>query len=268
MRAAVLGRPISHSLSPVLHRRAYEVLGLEGWCYDAHDVGEDELAGFVAGLDASWSGLSLTMPLKRSVLPLLDEASALVRLAGAANTLVLRDGRRLADNTDVAGAAAALRAAGVTAPAAALVLGAGGTAAAVLAALAELGLAEVTVAVRDASRAGELRAAAARLGVAVALTAYHAVPDRLGEFPLLVSTVPAGAADRFADLPFGADQVVFDVLYHPWPTPLAAAALAAGATVVGGLELLLQQAVGQVELMTGRPAPVEAMRTALYAAAD
>jgi shikimate dehydrogenase len=268
VRAAVLGSPVAHSRSPVLHRAAYAALGLDGWRYDAIECAEADLPGLVEGLGPEWAGLSLTMPLKRVALDVAKEVSDRAAAVGAANTLVLRDGGRFADNTDVAGAAAALRAAGVTAPAAALVLGAGGTAAAVLAALAELGLAEVTVAVRDASRAGELRAAAARLGVAVALTAYHAVPDRLGEFPLLVSTVPAGAADRFADLPFGADQVVFDVLYHPWPTPLAAAALAAGATVVGGLELLLQQAVGQVELMTGRPAPVEAMRTALHAAAD
>ena len=109
----MLGSPVAHSLSPVLHRAAYDHLGLTGWTYDAYDVDEAGLAGFLAGLDPSWAGLSLTMPLKAAVLPLLDAASPLVETAGAANTVLLRDGRRVGENTDVPGMVAALAARGV-----------------------------------------------------------------------------------------------------------------------------------------------------------
>src|SRR4051794_12969885 len=99
-RAAVLGSPIAHSLSPALHRAAYIELGLD-WTYDAIECDEAALPAFVQSLDASWVGLSLTMPLKRAVLPLLAEMSETVRLTGAANTVLFRDGRTVGDNTDV-----------------------------------------------------------------------------------------------------------------------------------------------------------------------
>ncbi|MGE3285325.1 MAG: shikimate dehydrogenase, partial [Pseudonocardia sp.] len=145
-RAAVLGSPIAHSLSPVLHRAAYAELGLDGWSYGMHECDEAGLPGFVDGLGTDWAGLSLTMPLKRVALQVADEISPLAAATGAANTLVLRPGSRFADNTDVAGLVAALgRGSGATA----LVLGAGGTAQAALAALRELGICDVTVAVRS-----------------------------------------------------------------------------------------------------------------------
>ncbi len=112
-RAAVLGSPVGHSLSPVLHRAAYAHLGLTGWSYGAYDVDEAGLAGFLAALDPSWAGLSLTMPLKAAVLPLLDAASPVVEAVGAANTVLLRDGRRVGENTDVPGMVGALAARGV-----------------------------------------------------------------------------------------------------------------------------------------------------------
>ena len=107
-RCAVLGSPIAHSLSPVLHRAAYDALGLD-WSYDAVEVSEDGLPGFLDGLDGSWRGLSLTMPLKRTVVPLLDEMSARAAQARAANTVVLDAGRRVGHNTDIPGAVAAIR---------------------------------------------------------------------------------------------------------------------------------------------------------------
>ena len=91
MRCAVLGDPIAHSLSPALHRAGYAAVGLD-WTYDAHRVAAGGLSEFVRGLDASWRGLSLTMPLKREALELASEASPIARLAGAANTLLLVDG--------------------------------------------------------------------------------------------------------------------------------------------------------------------------------
>jgi shikimate dehydrogenase len=148
----------------------------------------------------------------------------------------------------------------------AVVLGAGGTAAAALAALRDLGVDQSVVVVRDQARAGELRRCADRLGVTPTLVDWPA-QAAFGEADVIISTVPAGATDALATRSLvGHGQLLFDVLYDPWPTAFAAAAQAAGATVIGGLELLVQQAARQVELWTGRPAPVEAMRAAGEAA--
>jgi shikimate dehydrogenase len=276
MHAAVLGYPVAHSLSPALHTAAYAALGLDGWHYGMYECDEAGLAGFVAGLDDDWAGLSLTMPLKRVALEVAREVSPLAAATGAANTLVLTGGRGFADNTDVAGLVAALRGAGVSGGAGgrAVVLGAGGTAQAALAALPQLGVDEIDVLVRSTARAGELRAAAARLGVAPNVSDALADPSRataaISGAEIVISTLPRGAADGLAgagrDTALLDDTVLLDVVYAPWPTPFAAAAEAAGARVVSGLEMLLHQAVAQVELMTGKPGPVAQMRAGLDAA--
>jgi shikimate dehydrogenase len=267
-RAAVLGKPVQHSLSPVLHGAAYAALGLEGWHYDRHECGEAELAGFVAGLGPEWVGLSLTMPLKRVALDVADEVTPLAAAVGAANTLVLHGaagGGVLADNTDVAGIIEALREIGVRRVERAVVLGAGGTAQAALAALRTLGETGPSVLVRDPARTTELRATAERLGVRP--TIVGGVPDRpLPDADVVISTLPGGAADAYTGTAWAPGTVVMDVVYDPWPTPLAASAQAAGCRVVNGLDVLLHQAVDQVALMTGRAGPVEDMRTALAAA--
>ena len=258
-RAAVLGSPIAHSLSPVLHRAAYRELGLTDWHYDRFECDETGLAAFLEGLDDTWAGLSLTMPLKKAVLPLLDTVSPLAERVGGANTVVLRDGRRHGDNTDVYGIVAALREAGVGAPGSAVILGGGATAASAVAALRELGLDKAVIWVREVARAGGVLAAAKRLGVAIEVrTLDRFDPDA----ELVISTLPAGAADPLAPRLAGVPAVL-DVVYAPWPTALARAVAARGGTVVGGLAMLLHQAVRQVELMTGRAdVPVEAMRAA------
>jgi shikimate dehydrogenase len=268
MRAAVLGCPVAHSLSPVLHSAAYASLGLDGWHYDAHECDEAGLPGFVAGLGPEWAGLSLTMPLKRVALEIAREVSPLAAATGAANTLVLIGGRRYADNTDVAGVVAALREAGAPPGGRAVVLGAGGTAQATLAALRDLGIADVAVLVRNQARTGELRDAAERLGVAPDISDALLDPARaqaaLARADVVVSTLPRGAADALTGVRPGA--VLLDVVYAPWPTAFAAHAEASGARVVSGLEMLLHQAVAQVELMTGLTPPVSDMRAALDAA--
>jgi len=269
VRAAVLGAPIAHSLSPVLHRAAYQALGLSGWSYEAIECDEARLPAVLAECGPEWAGLSLTMPLKRAVLPLLDEIEPLAREVGAANTVVFSGGRRQGHNTDVLGMITALAETGVTgAPGGlqgmVLILGGGATACSALAAARDLGVAQVTVAVRDPARAQGLLAAAGRLDVAVTLTRFD---DPQGDAPeVLISTVPAGAADIYAERIAHRDLVprhLLDVVYHPWPTPLAAAARTADIPLAGGLDLLLHQAAGQVTLMTGQPAPLEAMRQAL-----
>jgi shikimate dehydrogenase len=279
MRAAVLGAPIAHSLSPVLHTAAYRQLGLSGWQYDAIECDEAGLPALLASLGPDWAGLSLTMPLKRAVLPLLDGADPLVTEVGGANTVLLADGLRSGYNTDVPGMMTALHEAGVRMPGDVLVLGGGATACSAIAALRRAGAAEVTVAVRERSRAEELLAVARRTGVAVALADFGPGESRRAmlaaragrPWTLLLSTVPAGAADGWAGMIAAGDvsaATVFDVIYHPWPTRLAAAAVAAGAGVIGGFELLLHQAADQFRLMTGLEPPVAAMSAAGLAALE
>jgi shikimate dehydrogenase len=264
MRAAVLGSPIAHSLSPCLHRAAYEGLGLRDWRYEALECDEAGLGGLIAGLGREWVGLSLTMPLKRAVLPLLDTVSELAVEVGGANTVVFSDGALHGDNTDVHGIVQALAEAGVAPPRAATILGGGATAASALAALRELGLGEATLVVRDPARAGETAEAAERLGVTLTVQTFDKI-DTVLEVDLVVSTLPSGAADGFAGLLSGV-PALFDVVYAPWPTRLAAAVAEGGGIVVGGFPMLLHQAVRQVEMMTGRTdVPVEAMRAAARA---
>ena len=261
MRAAVLGRPVAHSLSPVLHRAAYAALGLD-WEFDAIETGIADLAGLLATRGPDWAGFACTMPLKRVALERADAASARATAVGAANTLLPRSGGWLADNTDVEGVVAALAEAGI-APTSVSLLGAGGTAQAAVVALAELGVRRCTVLVRDPVRSGELCATAARAGIAVDLAGMDGPLDAR----LVISTLPPGAADPLAGHAWRADQALLDVVYAPWPTPLAVAVAAAGGTVVSGALMLLHQAARQVELMTGQPAPVDAMRAALLATA-
>lgn len=258
----MLGDPIAHSLSPALHRAAYAEVGLD-WAYDAHRVASGGLAAFLDGLGPDWRGLSLTMPLKREALPLVDHLTDRARLAGAVNTLLLEDdGTTVGDNTDLPGAAAAVRERTSAALASAAVLGGGATATSVGLALADLGVTTVDLLVRDPSRAREtvdaLRAHPTGIDVRTApLDGASGI-----EADVVVSTIPAAA--QTADLlrRCEAAPVVFEVLYDPWPTPLAAAALASSRTLVTGMDLLVHQAALQFELFTGVPAPLEVMREA------
>jgi shikimate dehydrogenase len=288
VRAAVLGAPVRHSLSPALHAAAYAELGLTWWRYEAIECDEAGLPALLDRCGPDWAGLSLTMPLKRTVLPLLDRIDPLAADVGCANTVLFAAAQRLGYNTDVTGMVRALSEHGVgtggpapagspsasrgaeparaTAAGPALILGGGATACAAIAALRDLGERSVAVAVRDPARAGGLLDVADRLGTAVELRPFDA--SALAGARLIISTVPAGAADvaaRALTQLRPAPRVVFDVVYHPWPTALSRAGQQAGSTVVGGFDLLVHQAALQVELMTGRPAPVEAMRRAGHA---
>jgi shikimate dehydrogenase len=266
VRAAVLGSPIGHSLSPALHAAAYKALGLTWWRYEAIECDEAGLPALLDRCGPDWAGLSLTMPLKRAVIPLLDRIEPLATKVGAVNTVLLAAEQRTGYNTDAPGLISALASRGIgtdALPGPVLILGGGATARAALAGLRDLGGRSVTVAVRDRARAADLLAAADRIGTAVTLLPVDAATQPSAR--LLISTVPAAASERMAQLFARLDpapEVVFDVVYYPWPTPLAAAALAAGVPVIGGFELLLHQAALQVELMTGRPAPLTEMRRA------
>jgi len=266
MKAAVLGKPVAHSLSPVLHRAAYAALGFTDWTYDLVECDEHGLAAYVESLGPEWAGLSLTMPLKRTVLPLLDHVDHLAAATGGANTVVFRPEGRFGYNTDVRGIVDALTEVGVPAPGSVTIIGAGATACSALAAVGKLGAAGADIVVRDPSRVAGLVATADRLGLQARLRPWEDLKNSGATLPdLLISTVPAGAADEYAErllVTHQAPRVVMDVVYHPWPTPLARAAEAEGSIVASGYAMLLHQAAAQVELMTGEPAPREAMRTA------
>ncbi|MFF7475392.1 shikimate dehydrogenase [Streptomyces sp. NPDC008092] len=262
-RAAVLGKPIAHSLSPVLHRAAYDELGLTDWSYERFEVDEAALPGFLGTLGPEWAGLSLTMPLKRAVIPLVDEISETAASVDAVNTVVFtEDGRRIGDNTDIPGMVAALREHGIEQVDSAAILGAGATASSALAALARICTGEVVAYVRSEERAAEMRHWGERLDVEVR-TADWADAEQALHAPLVIATTPAGTTDALAAAVPERPTTLFDVLYHPWPTALAARWSMFGGAVVSGLDLLVHQAVLQVEQMTGRtPAPLDEMRRA------
>ncbi|MEV6927860.1 shikimate dehydrogenase [Dactylosporangium sp. NPDC051485] len=261
MRAAVLGKPVGHSRSPAIHNAGYAAAGLTDWAYTAIECAEDELAGLVGGLGPEWAGLSLTMPLKEVALTVAALVDPFAAAIGAANTLVRRPYGWHAYNTDAPGMVRALLEAGVSRTPRLALLGAGGTARAAIAAAASLA-ADVTVYTRRPEAAEELRPVAEALDVELTAAPWASAAEAASA-PIVISTVPKGAADHLALADFSSRPVVFDAIYDPWPTPLAAAAKAAGCPIVSGLDLLLWQAVDQFELFTGAKAPVAAMRAAL-----
>ncbi|ARD41653.1 shikimate dehydrogenase [Actinomyces gaoshouyii] len=306
-RAAVIGDPIAHSLSPVLHRAAYEGLGLADWSYEALRVAPGELVGLVDALRATvgeepaWAGLSVTMPHKQAIMPMLDVIDPLAQAVGAVNTVVAqRSGAGPAllagFNTDVAGISGALREArdlpgaaaaeGLKLPApTALVLGSGATACSALAALPELGAHSITVAARRHAGPGRALVAAHRMGLEIRTLTWRPgepasdaiVAEAVARADLVVSTLPRGAADTLAAplarahrVRGGArrEAVLLDVVYAPWPTALARAWSGAGGAIAPGWLMLLHQAVAQVRLMTGRSPDTSAMRGALLSALD
>jgi shikimate dehydrogenase len=253
-RLAVLGSPIAHSKSPRLHAAAYGVLGLD-WQYGAADVTGETLPEYLRTRGADWRGLSLTMPLKRDVVPLLDSIDATGAITGAANTVLFDHDRLHGFNTDVYGVTEAFREAGIDSLKTVQVLGGGATAASVIVAVRELGAERVTVAVRDPSRAAALVDLGERVGAEVVVRRLG-VSDRSLVVPdAIISTLPGHTG---VDLAFAEAvrerAVLFDVAYDPWPSAFATSWLDAGGVVISGLEMLLHQAVAQVRtFVNGAP---------------
>ncbi|WP_062526915.1 shikimate dehydrogenase [Demequina rhizosphaerae] len=267
-RAGVLGHPIAHSLSPVLHRSAYRALGLD-WEYDAYDVEAGGLSGFLDGMDDAWAGLSLTMPLKVEAVPLMDFVESMAKLVGAVNTVLVQDiggSRQLVGaNTDVWGIQAAFREAGVTAASSGLIIGGGATATSAMAALGALGVTSPYVAVRSRGRAGGLLRAATKMGVHPKFISLEEIPSVMPFVEAVVSTVPAEAGERIASSLSGIREgsVLLDVVYEPLVTPLSIRFVAFEGIAIGGERMLLHQAAEQVRLMTGRTAPITEMGNSL-----
>ena len=277
-RAYVLGHPIAHSLSPALHRAAYDFLGEQNLGYERRDTLPDDLPAIMHGVrhpkgteEAPYiAGLSVTMPLKTAVIQYCDELSETARVTGAVNTVYPRGERVLGDNTDVIGIVNALLHAGLKPnperdePA---VIGGGATAISALTALHKLGYRRASVYARSLHKLGSVQEAADRLGVQLEQVSLADLPQNLaerGHHPV-VSTLPAHAADEWASQlsglkgasnPAGASAthqpVLLDVAYNPWPSVLASVWEASGGAVVSGLEMLLYQAVEQVLLFTDR----------------
>lgn len=262
--AAVLGHPVDHSLSPVLHGAAYRALGLDDWTYERIDCDADRLPSLVDSSPAHRIGYSVTMPGKFAALAHASEVSDRARIVGSANTLVRRSGGWYADCTDVDGVTGALAEFGdLPAAPTAVVLGVGGTARPVLAGLAAAGATRVVLASRR-DNAGPAAKCGRALGldISTVLLTDASLPGEIEAADVLVNTVPEPGIRELTDLVSRARRL-FDVLYDPWPTVAGAAASAAGVPVVGGDVMLLNQAFGQVELFTGRPAPRAEMAAAL-----
>ncbi|MGV2953704.1 shikimate dehydrogenase family protein [Glutamicibacter sp. AGC46] len=251
-QAAVLGHPISHSKSPVLHRAAYQLLGVP-ISYSAIDLEPGDAAGHAAELRAgNWAGCSVTMPLKDAFVPQMDELSARVQRLGALNTVVVReDGTLYGENTDIEGLVQALADFGLARSAQAMVLGSGNTALAAIEAAAEIGARQLTLVVRAASRATRAVELARELGMETSVHEISGIGQELAatlnEIPLVFSTLPPHAADDWVPAIGAGTGILLDVAYDPWPSALARAWQG---TVISGLHMLVHQAVEQVRLFS------------------
>lgn len=271
MRAAVIGSPVSHSLSPVLHAAAYRDVGVVV-DYRAIEVSTEELPAFLASLDESWVGLSVTMPNKQAIIADLDVVDSLARTVGAVNTVCLQPPSRMlvGFNTDVEGIVTAVREARTNlAYPSAMILGSRATASSAIAASVQLGAPAITLAARNHGGPGSALSAATRMNLKPTLAKL--TDDWIGSLPhtgLLISTLPGRVADEYAsriessnlDL---AHLTLLDVNYRPYPSALTRAVAARGGTCVPGWTMLLHQGLAQVRLFTGRTPNPEVVREQL-----
>ncbi|PRQ11960.1 shikimate dehydrogenase [Corynebacterium sp. 13CS0277] len=266
-RAAIVGTPIGHSLSPVLHNAGYAALGMDDWEYGSFDCDAAGLPALVDSLDDTYVGLSVTMPGKFAVLDIANEISARCEDIGSGNTLVRTETGWRADNTDVDGIRAALERLRVDAPSVAaegseaVLIGGGGTARTVLWTMAELGCSKVTV-INRTDRSEELSPLVTRTGAEFEwLPPTADLRETIERTSVVINTVPVpGTLDLVEAC---SHAPLFDVIYNPWPTPLAQAARAHGHPVAGGHVMLAHQAFSQFEQFTGFAAPEDSMWAAL-----
>ncbi|AZA13676.1 shikimate dehydrogenase [Corynebacterium choanae] len=266
-QAAVLGDPIDHSLSPVLHNAGYAALGLSNWHYDRMRCTGEMLPKLVSTAPQRFVGYSVTMPAKFAALAFASEASARARIIGSANTLLRRDDDSwFADNTDCDGISGALAGLGIDhdhPPQRAVIIGAGGTARPAVYALAALGASVITL-INRRDRSAEFVDLQQQIDSELAMASFADVPALCAAADVVISTVPSQAVAGIA--PEIVQAPLLDVIYHPWPTPLVAQAVATDIPVVGGHVMLAHQAYSQFTLFTGQKAPHQAMWEALTAA--
>ncbi|NLA56404.1 MAG: shikimate dehydrogenase [Corynebacterium humireducens] len=265
-RAAVLGSPIEHSRSPILHNAGYEDLGMSDWDYTRIECTAEDLPRIVGEADETYRGFSVTMPAKFAALEFADEVTDRARQIGSANTLVRTEAGWRADNTDcdgISGALDELLGERLATTRRALVIGGGGTARPALWALANAGVEDITV-INRSDRSAELAPLLEPFGVEFRFRGFDTdLRAAAADAEVIVSTVPSAAVEGHEQAL--AHAPILDVIYEPWPTPLTVAAAANGYLTVGGHVMLAHQAYGQFEQFTGRPAPRAAMRRALEA---
>lgn len=262
--AYVIGSPIIHSKSPAIHRAAYRELGLD-WGYQVAEVHEGGLSAFMTKLDPQATPLvSVTMPLKAEAAEFARDGSPLVKATGIANTLVFQDGRWVGENTDISGITRTLADRGLelTAHEPVTLLGSGATAISTLVALSKMGIKNVKIYARNGLAVEKMIDLGRVFSLSVAVLSTAELTSALGA-RLVISTWPTAATQQVVEFVPMNPGFLFDVTYEPWPSPLAIKWLAQGGAVVGGLDLLVNQAVGQIEMATNKAAPVKAMRAAI-----
>lgn len=252
--AAVLGSPISHSLSPLLHNTAYQFLGIEA-SYKAFDVPSGQLRGFLSGDGADLDSLSLTMPLKEEALSIADSVSDMSMQIQSGNTLHKVDGHWSLTSTDVEGFSHALAFNGKDAKGKVLIIGAGATARAVVAACD--GVSDtVSVINRTPDREQAIRKSGP--GLDIEFLSWTSSID-FSDYELVVNTTPGDTASIFVDQVQSVKSTFFEVLYNPFPTQLLNAWRKAGGFGIDGLDLLIHQAISQMEIFSGQTIERDAM---------
>ncbi len=270
---AVIGNPVEHSLSPLIHNAAIDATGIN-YVYVAFRV--EDVRGCIEGMRAlqGFRGLSVTIPHKVAVIPYLDEIDPIARHVGAVNTILHDAGKLIGSTTDGPGTLRAFHDAGVSlAGKSILFVGAGGAVRSVAFAMAEqAGVARITILGRTASRvaalADDLRAAQSETGIRNGGLADN-LAEAMATHEVVIQGTPMGMYPHGMDetpVPkalFRAGQVAFDMVYRPLRTRFMQEAEAAGCLTIPGLEMLVNQAALQFETWTGTPAPVEVMRNVL-----
>jgi shikimate dehydrogenase len=259
----ILGRPVSHSLSPAMHNAAFRHLGINA-VYVAFPV--TDLAQAVSGLRGlGIGGVSVTIPFKEDIIPLIDDLDPRAATIGAVNTVVNRDGRLTGYNTDWLGAVTALTAKVSLKGRHVLILGAGGASRAIAYGIIQAG-GRVSLTDIDAARAAAL----------VHDLEAQAIPqEALSNCPatILVNATPVGMTPDVDGIPINPDllgrfEFVMDIVYQPLQTRLLREAEAHGCATIDGLQMLIHQGAAQFELWTGQEAPVEVMAQAAYEALE
>jgi len=245
IRAAVLGSPISHSLSPLLHKTAYAQLGLSA-SYEAIEVEADSLAEFMDDRDATWTGFSLTMPLKQEVISYAKHVDNLAQRINSANTLYRSAGEWHATSTDVIGFTNTLKMHKIAIKGHIVILGAGATARAAAAAC-DSSNTQITVINRSLTRVQAMSDAVIESELSFLNWDDLSV---LSDADLVISTAPAGVTDSIV-LPAKTIAPYFEALYKPWPTPASALWASRGGKVLDGLDLLIHQAIAQIAIFSG-----------------